>query len=146
MLRSDSLCGLHANLFHFLCLSLLFSLSKHLSALHCPAKLGSSALQRPPLIRWPSSRGSSGAHALYPLWSEETQRKRIQNEDSQERCHTFDCDARHCHVQLHSHRDRHTKHVHTCSHSSYGCKNTKKKLFIFKVCFFLCAKQVQKDF
>ncbi|KAL1248497.1 hypothetical protein QQF64_021815, partial [Cirrhinus molitorella] len=33
------------------------NLSKHLSASHCPAKPSTSALQRPPLIRRPSSHG-----------------------------------------------------------------------------------------
>lgn len=58
--------SLHQTESHFLCLSLLFSLSKHLSAPHCPAKPSTSALQRPPLIRRPSSHGSCGTHALSP--------------------------------------------------------------------------------
>lgn len=120
--------SLHQTESHFLCLSLLFSLSKHLSAPHCPAKPSTSALQRPPLIRRPSSHGSCGAHALSPSleWRKRKEKEYRMRTRRNALTLWLWCSSLPCTVAL-ARRSTHKTRPHTCSHTSHGCKNTKKK-------------------
>lgn len=116
-LRSDSPAGLSAYPSHFLRLSLLFSLSKHLSAPHRPLSPAPVPFKG---RRWSDAPPATGATALtlfHPLWSEENTKKKNTEWGLAGTLPHFNYDARHCHVQLRSHRDWHTKHVHTQTHA-----------------------------
>lgn len=70
--------------------------------------------------RWSDAPPATGATALtlfHPLWSEENTKKKNTEWGLAGTLPHFNYDARHCHVQLRSHRDWHTKHVHTQTHA-----------------------------
>lgn len=89
---------------------------------------------------WSDALPATGAAALtlfHPLWSEENAKKKNTEWGLAGTLSHFDYDARHCHVQLHSHGDRHTKHLHTRTlahilHMTYFFKKQKKKVLYLK--------------
>lgn len=94
--------------------------------------------------RWSDAPPATGAAALtlfHPLWSEEKEYRMRTRRNALTLwlwCSSLPCTVALARRSAHKTR----AHTNTCSHTSYGRKNTKKEHFIFKVCF-LCMKQVQ---